>query len=175
MDERTLESLFPTGDESALSAAIALYGQPLLRYCHHILCDYHEAQDAVQATFIKAWEQRERFLGGSLKAWLFRLGYTTSIDLMRRRKRWFSAPPAESAHSNSDYISDELRAALLTLSPEERALVFGRVMEELSFDELGERHAANAAALRKRYERARKKLAAALTPLGKECREYGTE
>lgn len=175
MDEQQLEALFPTGDEDCLSAAIALYGQPLLRYCHHILCDYHEAQDAAQTTFIKAWERRERFLGGSLKAWLFRMAYTTSIDLMRRRKRWFAAPVAETFRGGTDYIGEELRAALLTLSLEERALVFGRVMEELSFVELGERHGANASALRKRYERARKKLAAALTHTGKECTQYGTE
>lgn len=175
MDEQQLEALFPTENEDCLSAAIALYGQPLLRYCNHILCDYHEAQDAAQATFIKAWERRERFLGGSLKAWLFRLGYTTSIDLMRRRKRWFAAPLPEAAHGNTGYISDELRAALLMLTAEERALVFGRVMEELSFDELGERHGVTAPTLRKRYERARKKLAAALTHTGKECTQYGAE
>lgn len=173
MDEQALEARFPSGDEDALSAAIALYGQPLLRYCHHILCDYHEAQDAVQATFIKAWALRARFSGGSLKAWLFRMAYTTSIDHLRRKNRWFSAPPAEAAHEASDYIGGALRAALLTLTAEERALVFGRVMEELSFDELSRRHGVNAAALRKRYERAKKKLAAALSAQGKECTQYG--
>ena len=61
---------------------IHIYGQPLLRYCHHILCDYHEAQDAVQATFIKAWSHRAGFRGGSLQAWLFRMAYTTSICLL---------------------------------------------------------------------------------------------
>lgn len=175
MDEQTLSALFPTGCEECLTYAVALYGQPLLRYCHHILCDYHEAQDAVQMTFIKAWERRTQFSGGSLKAWLFRLGYTASIDLMRRKKRWFTAPPTESTQGNSDYISGELRAALFTLSPEERALVFGRVMEGLSYDELSERHGTAAATLRKRYERARKKLAAALTHSGKECISYEAE
>ena len=40
-----------------LRNAIQLYGQPLLRYCHNILCDYFEAQDAVQMTFIKAYSK----------------------------------------------------------------------------------------------------------------------
>lgn len=56
MDAPALDAAFSTGGEECLTAAIALYGQPLLRYCHHILCDYHEAQDAVQTTFIKAWD-----------------------------------------------------------------------------------------------------------------------
>lgn len=43
MDEQQLQAAFSAGDEAALSAVIARYGQPLLRYCHHILCDYHEA------------------------------------------------------------------------------------------------------------------------------------
>ena len=50
-----------------------------------------------------------------------------------------------------------------------------RVMEELSFDELAERHGVGAPTLRKRYERARKKLAAALTRSGKECTQYEAE
>ena len=48
-------------------------------------------------------------------------------------------------------------------------------MEELSFDELAERHGIGAPTLRKRYERARKKLAAALTRSGKECTQYEAE
>ena len=74
MDAHTLEARFAAGSEQALADAIALYGQPLLRYCHHILCDYHEAQDAVQTTFIKAYDNRSRFRPGtSLSAWLYRL------------------------------------------------------------------------------------------------------
>ena len=57
----------------------------------------------------------------------------------------------------------ELRAALEALSPEERGLVFGRVMEGRSYEELSGIYGKSAATLRKRYERARKKLARLLT------------
>lgn len=162
MDEQTLSRDFPGGDEACLSAAIAQYGQPLLRYCHHILCDYHEAQDAVQTTFLKAWDNRGRFQAGTnLRAWLYKLAYRTCIDLLRTRRRQLFAPPL--APERPDYIGPALRAALEGLTPEERGLVFGRVMEELSYDELSAVYGKSAAALRKRYERARKKLARALT------------
>lgn len=149
-------------DEQELDQIIAQFGQPLLRYCHHILCDYHEAQDAVQTTLIKAWEHRDSFqAGGNRSAWLYRMAYTTCVDIIRHRKRLlFYAPRSV---RDPDYIGPELRSALKKLTAEERALVFGRVMEERSYDELVEIYGGNAATLRKRYERARKKLARLLT------------
>ena len=158
MDARTLDERFALGGEQALADAIELYGQPLLRYCHHILCDYHEAQDAVQTTFIKAYDNRSRFRAGtSLSAWLYRLAYTTCIDMLRRRKFQLLTPPPAAA--DPDYIGDDLRRALQALSPEQRALVFGRVIEQRSFDALAVIYGKPAATLRKRYERASKKLA----------------
>lgn len=151
---------FSEGGEEALVAAIRQYGQGLLRYCHHILCDYHEAQDAVQITFCKAWERRTRCRTGALPAWLYRMAYTTCVDILRQRKRWRPLPPAP---EDTDYIGPELRAALEALSPEERGLVFGRVMEGRSYEELSGIYGKSAATLRKRYERARKKLARLLT------------
>lgn len=112
-----------------LEAVIGRYGQALLRYCHHILCDYHEAQDAVQDALLRAWSRRNRFRAGTnLEAWLYKLAYHACIDLLRQRRRQLFAPPPPSGH-NPDYIGPELRAALSVLTPEERGLVFGRVME----------------------------------------------
>ena len=74
MDAQALDASFVAEEEDALSQMIDRYGQPLLRYCHHILCDYHEAQDAVQITFYKAYTHRARFQPGTnLSAWLYRL------------------------------------------------------------------------------------------------------
>lgn len=160
MESRTLEDRFADGGEQALADVIERYGPVLLRYCHHILCDYHDAQDAVQITFIKAYDNRHRFRPGtSLHAWLYRLAYTTCIDLLRRRKLQLFTPPTTEPDPG---ISEELQRALLLLSPEQRALVYNRVIEQRSFDALSVMYGKPAATLRKRYERARKKLAQAL-------------
>ena len=165
MDEESLARAFPSGDESCLAAAVDRYGQPLLRYCHHVLCDYHEAQDAVQITFLRAWDGRERFRPGTnLRAWLYKLAYHACVDLLRKRRRQLFAPLP--APRDPDYIGPALRAALEALSPQDRGLVFGRVMEEKSYEELSAIYGKSAAALRKRYERARRKLAGALAGQG---------
>ena len=76
MDEAELSRAFPIGDGACLEAVIGRYGQALLRYCHHILCDYHEAQDAVQDALLRAWSRRNRFRAGTnLEAWLYKLAY----------------------------------------------------------------------------------------------------
>ena len=90
MKASDLNNTFATGGEYELRCAIELYGQPLLRYCHNILCDYFEAQDVVQMTFIKAYEKRKSFKSGtSLSAWLYRIAYTTCIDSLRKKKLLF--------------------------------------------------------------------------------------
>lgn len=166
-----LDNTFATGGEYELQCAVEIYGQSILRYCHNILCDYFEAQDVVQITFIKAYNRRKSFREGtSLSAWLYRIAYTTCIDLLRKKKLLFFMPQrnVESIFAislkdeHSDHINADLKQALLTLSPEDRALIFSRVIDEKSYMELEELYRVPAATLRKRYERAKKKLSKAL-------------
>lgn len=160
MDKRNLDLNFASGGEDELEYAMQLYGQPLLRYCHNILCDYTEAQDVVQITFIKAYQNRQSFKNGTtFSSWLYRIAYTTCMDSLRKR-RWciFQELPKR----DETYMSEELQQALLTLSGLERALLFSRIIDEKSYAELEEIYQTSASTLRKRYERAKNKLAKSL-------------
>ena len=160
MNEMDLEESFATGGEEVINGAIEKYGQDLLRYCHSITGNYHDAQDIVQITFIKAYSKRKKYKKGtSLSAWLYKIAYNTTIDTMRKRRLLFFLP--ENKEDNS-YISEDIQEALKTLSVADRALVFSRVIEEKSYSELEYVYGASAATLRKRYERAKKKLAKVL-------------
>ena len=62
----------------------------------------------------------------------------------------------------SDALSEEMVKALCALSPEDRAIVYGRVVDECGYGELAQRFGKSEAWARKRYSLARKRLAALL-------------
>ena len=70
---------------------------------------------------------------------------------------------AAGPEEGGDGFSDTTMRALGRLSAADRAVVLLRVREELSYAEIAERLGENEAALRKRYERAKKRLARYLT------------
>ena len=112
---------------------------------------------------MKAWERAGSLpVGEELRPWLYRVCYTTCMDALRRRKRAENLRPAQSGH-DTDYMGPELRQALGQLTAQERALIFQRVMEGWGYRELEAVYRIPAATLRKRYERAKDKLARLLT------------
>lgn len=148
--------------ESDLEQLVRRYQEPLLRYCTGITGNREDAEDVVQTAFLKAWMKRSSQKNReSLKSWLFRIAYTTSVDLLRTRHRTDVIPDnlTEQASCEGDPgISEEMRAALASLSVLDRAIVEERILEEMSYEEMAEIHRLPAATLRKRYSRARKKL-----------------
>lgn len=71
-----------------LEQAMEQWEVPLLRTCYLLVKDVALAEDAVQDTFVKAWQVHDHFRGeGSEKSWLMRIAVNTCRDL--RRGKWF--------------------------------------------------------------------------------------
>ena len=167
-DDESVSGAYLNDGEAGLEAVINQYNPALLRYCHSVLCDYHEAQDAVQTTFIKAYQNRDKFTGDDkdLSNFLYKIAYNTCIDIIRKRKftlEIFKNERIKSNKTGSEYIPENLKDALGLLTALDRAVVYGHAVDELKFEELAQIHGKSAASLRKRYERARKKLSAVLS------------
>ena len=162
---------FILGSQQSLLDAMDKYSQPLLRYCHNILCDYHEAQDALQITFIKAYQKRASIKKDMrLSPWLYKIAYNTCVDIIRKR-RYTEQLKDYQQEVESGRIPEDILAALLKLNSIDRSVVYGRVINEMSYDELAKIHGKSPATLRKRFERARKRLAEEL----KESYPYYTQ
>ena len=72
--------------EQDLEKLVHAHTAALLRYCTGLLGCEADAQDAVQKTFIKAWQQRRTLRGDGTDnecAWLYRIAYRTALDMLR--------------------------------------------------------------------------------------------
>jgi RNA polymerase sigma factor (sigma-70 family) len=133
------------GDERAFAAIYERHHQELYRYCRAILRDPDDAQDALQATMVKALralpgEKREI----ALKPWLFRVAHNEAISIARTRRPAapidaeaadpLAAPEQEAATRER---LRELVADLDALPERQSAALVMRELSGLSFEEIG--------------------------------------
>ncbi|MBQ8641451.1 MAG: RNA polymerase sigma factor [Clostridia bacterium] len=144
------------GDENALAAAVdALYPE-LYRYAAGILLSRPDAEDAVQNAFVALWQHRSSVQDpGAVRAYLYRCTYRAAVDLIRKRRLLIPLPEPE----NHCPLSEEMHSALSRLSAVERAIVYERAVLETPYAELAAHLGLREDTVRKKYQRARKKLA----------------
>ncbi|MCL2388591.1 MAG: sigma-70 family RNA polymerase sigma factor [Defluviitaleaceae bacterium] len=148
-----------TEAERELERLVEHYGNGLLKYTHSVLLDYHEAQDVVQSTFVMAFAALNRN-AQIHSSWLYKSAYNKCIDILRRKRlqRLFLSRQQEESYTPDYFISENVEQILHRLNPKDRALVYSRAVEGLSYEQLSEIYGKGTAALRKQYERAKKKL-----------------
>ncbi len=115
-----------------------------------------DAEDAAQEAYLRLWRNLGRLPNeAAANSFLYKTAYRICVDLLRARKRFREPerPPAQ-----NDALSDGMTAALLKLSPADRAVVYCRVVEEEDYGAIAARFGKNEAWARKRFSLARKKL-----------------
>ncbi len=136
----------PNPDE--LHNLVTEFSDPVYRLAYSILRDRALAEDVSQETMVKAWMALPSFRGeGSLKGWVLRIAYNTSISTIRSRKAIvidpYTIPEApekielsvENRVQNKAYYNDFL-SALDQLDELSRSIVVLRELEGLTYDEI---------------------------------------
>ena len=76
------------GDQKAFEALVSAYRRELLVHCYRMLGSFHDAEDLVQETLLRAWEKRTTLTSpASYRAWLYRIATNLCLDRLRSAPR----------------------------------------------------------------------------------------
>ncbi|WP_249043344.1 RNA polymerase sigma factor [Paenibacillus faecis] len=149
------------GSQEAFIKITRHFERQLYIYCYYLIKDPEETKDALQDIFIRAYRNIGEYRGASFSAWLYRIAYTHSMNVLKKKKREqrladrYRDEARLYTHTERDSAVMEL---LEPLTPDERNLVLLKAVEQYSFEEIGQIMDCTAVGLRKKYERIRKKL-----------------
>ncbi len=130
------------GESWALEQFYDCYQAQIAALCYRLLTRSEDVEDAMQATFVRAFRALPRFRGdSSAKTWLYRIAVNECMDLLRKRK---SAPDtlaentleADSAFGHTEQMA--VQDLLARLSPEHRVILALRFWEEMSYEEIAQ-------------------------------------
>lgn len=170
-DLRALVGRARDGDPDAWEGLFRLTYPRLLAYARRRLWGREEADDAVSETFARAFRRIGDFQwsGGGVSAWLFGILRNVVLEANRRGRR--GTPSAPGPVRVEDDVLDGLvldeearavRAAFLTLSPDDQEVLELRVVAELSAEEVAAVLGKRPGAVRMAQSRAVARLRAAL-------------
>jgi RNA polymerase sigma-70 factor (ECF subfamily) len=76
------------GDQATFASLAELHRRELLIHSYRMLGSFHDAEDAVQETFLRAWRYRDSLKEGApLRPWLYRVATNACLDAIKRDPR----------------------------------------------------------------------------------------
>ena len=161
---------FKQNREEGFKLIVIKYRERLYFHIRRILIVHEDSDDALQNTFVQAWQKLHTFKEeSSLFTWLYKIATNEALLVLRKRKELlsFDSGNLESIFSNhpegdSWFDGDEAFKKLLDAIrslPEKQQLVFNmKYFDNLKYDEIEEILGTSIGALKASYHHARKKI-----------------
>lgn len=171
MTEADLLARFRTGDERAVRELYGLYARPVFTVAYSVLRDRELANDAVQQTFLKAWNGAHSFdADRRFEPWLYAIARRVAIDLWRKERRTpvpseFVEPIMTRNATDGLWEAWQVRRAVDQLPEDEATIVRLSHFEQLSHQEIADRTDVPVGTVKSRSHRAHRRLAEMLIHL----------
>jgi RNA polymerase sigma-70 factor, ECF subfamily len=146
-----------------------------LTWVASVVRNEHDAWDLAQESFLKAWQSIHRFKGrSSFYTWLYSIAVNLTIYSLRRKRRREevelndaipSSLPCPGVNYQRSEIREHVNLALAKLSPEHRAVVVLKELEDLQYHEIAEVLNLSMGTVMSRLFYGRKKLQSMLRPI----------
>lgn len=164
------------GEEAALAALMERWELPVKAVIARLIFNASEAEELAQETFVRVWQQREKFrVGAEFRPWIFAI----AVNLARNRLRWWRRRPEVALDEWGETLADDkserggagmeraeraaaVRAAIAALPAELREVIVLFEYENLAQAEIAQVVGATPKAVETRIYRAKEKLRAAL-------------
>jgi RNA polymerase sigma-70 factor (ECF subfamily) len=158
----------PAQRERGFSVLVQRFSQPLYWHARSMVVSHDWADDVVQNTFIKVWQNLGQFrFDSDPYTWMYRICTREALNLLRREKNTAPLTVVNEAEDLGGLSGDEmallLKQALDTL-PERQRMVFElRYYQEMPYQTMAEMLNLSEGALKASYHHAVKKIELFLT------------
>jgi RNA polymerase sigma-70 factor (ECF subfamily) len=169
------------GDTEAFDELVTRYRTRVFGMIYNMVHNEQDAWDLAQESFLKAWKSIGRFRGqSSFYTWIYRIVMNVTIDWLRKKKikggdaefddaiQLREIDPASKTVPRTEALPhqvmerDEIRAriekAIGQLSPEHRAVILMKEIDDMQYHEIAEALGCSIGTVMSRLFYARKKL-----------------
>jgi RNA polymerase sigma-70 factor, ECF subfamily len=163
------------GDTEAFGELVTKYRTKIFTMVYGMVRNEHDAWDLAQEGFVRAWQSIHRFEGrSSFYTWLYSITVNLTIYSLRLKGRREEVElndaiptslPGPGVNYQRTEIREQVNAALAKLSPEHRAVVVLKELEDLQYHEIAEVLNLTMGTVMSRLFYGRKKLQSMLRPI----------
>src|SRR6478735_7081859 len=169
------------GDTTAFDELVTRYRTRIFGMIYNMVHNEQDAWDLAQGSFVKAWKSINRFRGkSSFYTWIYRIVMNVTIDWLRKKQVKGAgtefddaiqlkevdpasrtvphAGPLPHEGMQGREIRDRIDAAIAQLSPEHRAVILMKEIEDMQYREIAESLGCSIGTVMSRLFYARKKL-----------------
>src|SRR6266480_417247 len=169
------------GDTEAFDELVTRYRTRVFSMIYNMVHSEQDAWDLAQDSFLKAWKSIKRFRGRSaFYTWIYRIVMNVTIDWLRKKQvkgagaefddaiQLRQVDPASKTIPKTEALPyemmerDEIRSrieqAIAQLSPEQRAVILMKELEDMQYHEIAEALGCSIGTVMSRLFYARKKL-----------------